>query len=435
MRAIFVILTLSALGGAVCAQGTKIEPHINKKGLYALTLLNVESQKREIILDYEYQFISKANLIPDRDGPGRTPYFVVSKNGIWGAVDQKGEYVFQPSEADTMWLLRSNDAYKIRFADKSYNYVSIGGTVIASDIVDEKRSPYARYRILIKKDGTQSIIHRGKEVVKPIPYELDLDIQNRARTFLVKNKAGYHVINLDGFPLNDRPYEAATPIDFDGNLAVLENGNWYVLDKDLKRVDEVDYLKVEHRGSRFGQQSFYLCYTAVDSDPFVYAGEFPKLTSDKAIEGFQVVRAFGIGKIGSKWGYIAPETEGFDDFRYDTIEYSEKGHFYFHLIFGKIGSSYCLIDEAGKTYYEDVQIDKVGTMRCEQGARILLYQGEKIAVVYDAEKEPKPEFLYEDAQGSDKGFYLKKKGKWGMMDATGNIIADFTHSKQEDIKL
>ena len=135
------------------AQEVTIEPDVNKKGKYALTAVNPDSKKREIILDYEYDYISKANLIPDRNGPGRTPFFVVSKGGIWGAVDGKGEYVFNAVEADTMWLLRSKDAYKIKYADKSYDYVSIMGKTIASDIVDEKRSPYARYRILIKKDG------------------------------------------------------------------------------------------------------------------------------------------------------------------------------------------------------------------------------------------------------------------------------------------
>lgn len=432
MRIITAILTCAFVSSSF-AQEASIGPDVNKKGKYALTASRPESKKPEVILDYEYDYISKANLIPDRNGAGRSPYFVVNKGGVWGAVNQKGEYVFNAVEADTMWLLRSKDAYKIRYEDRSYDYVSISGKTIASDIVDEKRSPYARYRILVKKDGTQSIIHRGKEVVKPIPYELDLDIQNRARTFLVKNRKGYYVINLDGFPLNSKPFEAATPIDFDGNLAVQTNGEWSVVDKDLKPVDDRRYTKVEHHESRFGQQSFYLCYEEGVEDPFVYTGEFPKLISEKPIAGFKVIRAFGVGNQDGVWGYIGPETNSFGDIRYGKIEQSEKGHFYFHLLFGKVGESYCLINESGEIFYEDLEVEKVSTMRCEQGARILLHKGGKIAVVYEPEKEPEPAFVYTNAEGCEKGFYLFKDGNWGMMDATGNIIAEFKYKSKEEI--
>ncbi|MCG8575865.1 MAG: hypothetical protein MI810_13340 [Flavobacteriales bacterium] len=429
------VLTLAASVVFVTLNAqTKIKPQQNKSGKYGLVFANEEGNKEAIIKEHVYDYISEAHLIADADGPGRSPYFISKQDNKWGVLDEQGKELFEPLKADTMWLLRSKDAYKIKFEDGAYNYIGVRGNTIAADIVDEKRSPYARYRILVKRDGTQSIIYRGKEVVKPIPYELDLDIQNRARTFLVKNSKGYYVINLDGFPLNEEPFEAATPIDFDGNLAVRKGEKWHLLDMDLKRVDNKEYAKVERKESRFGQRSFYLCYADGEEKPYVYGGEYPTLSSENPVENFEVIRAFGIGEQNGKWGVLAPEAAKFSDFEYDSFEHSDKKEFYFHLIFGKKGSDYCLIDEAGKRYYAEIQIDEISIVRCEMGVRLCLRQGDKWALVYEPENEPNPTFEYEEIKGGEKGFYLKKDGKWGMMNHKGEMVADFIHDKPETIK-
>ncbi len=424
-------LLILALSGCVCSFGQPetFAPDKNAKGKYAL----VKGSSKTPVTGYDYSFISDGQYPANVSAESGFPLFSGKQGNTWGILKHDGTWLLSPTEMDSLWMLRSRDAFKLLYSDRSYSYVNINGQVIASDIVDEKRSPYARYRVLVKRDGTQSIIYQGKEVVKPIPYELDLEIQNLAQTFLVKNQAGYYVINLDGFPLNTEPFQAATPIDFNGNLAVKDAKGWMILDKTLRPVDGKYYTRIVRRESEFDKRYFYLCYQTNETDIWVYGGDIPVLISPDPVSEFEVEKSFGVAKRNGKWGVLVPEIPKFTAFTYDSFDKIDNNEAYYHLIYCSSGGFYSIIDEEGHIYYADLKLEKIKPITCSTGAQVMLFKGGKVALVDNPEKEPSPSFLYDEAVCSEHGYFLKKDGKWGMIDNDGKVVVDFTHSSYESI--
>lgn len=411
------------------AQDPSVFPD-EKRGKFAL--IKKVDGKKVPITDYVYDYINDGwTATVDKNEKGR---FFSCKQGVsWGVLNEEGKYQIELRELDTLWLLRSGDAYKLVRPEGVYDYVNLKGEVIATDIVTEQRSPYARYRVLVKSDGNQSIIYKGKEVMKPIPFELDLEIQNLARTFLVRNSKGFYVINLDGLPLNEKPYEGATAIDFNGNLAVKSEGAWRVLDRNLAPVDDNVYSKIDRKESQISKRYFYLCTKNGEDGYYIYAGDFPTLVTAEPVTEFTHEKSFGLGYRNNKWGVLPSETLKWTEFKYDEFKRTEKHEAYFHLLFCKMGEKYVIVDEDGNEYYSELGLTDVYPLTCDGGAKLVLKKGDKVALVHDPNDDSNPVFEFQEAQCHDKGILVKKNDKWGIVGFDGNMLVECKFNSPEEV--
>ena len=372
-------------------------------GTYSSMAINDKGEK-------QFSSYDNVEIIQNIDSNGQIFYFdntlKVSKDGKYGLINFNGKELL-PCEYDTIEPIKylknslvTNKADKKGLVDNSGNVIIENEYADIQSLTDKYEDGY-----IVKNDSSKyGIINYNKKQILECKYQEIKQVAG-SNTYIVVENDTVELIDGDGEVLLSGKFEEATSIDND-NIIIKKDNKYGIISKDgdIKVETTYDYLEYLFAGNYVAKKDDK--YGVIDSN-------------DKIVLDFKYTYI----KYMSEEGFIeAEENDGNTNLMTNEFETKCKG------IVSEINTKYQYIKlrENGEYKYYNFKLEEksiqdifpANTMYLSKENGKYGYVNKNGIVVVN--------YIYDDAtEQNDFGYAaVKKDGKWGAIDSTGQIVVE-----------
>ena len=351
-------------------------------------------------------------------------YFLLSSNGSFGVIDEKGEIIIAPeyyeihipNSSKPLFVCyydhnQETGEYRTKIINEQgtelftkYNKIE---TINLNDI--ETTMPYEKSVLRYERDGKYGLIDLKGNVVTKAVYDSIDGLSNKEGELLVSKDGKYGVINTKGAELIKTEYDHIT------------GDEYYTWDKKYALSGYI-LGKITSEGYRYG----YMTYERkilldTEYNEIQRIGGIGKENTDEDI--------FLIAQKNGQYGLIKNK-KTIIDFRYQSIDYSGIENLFIVNRSSKMGVYNSLGNKILAVKFDAVDVNEtyIQTKLKEETAYYNLL-GNRIdkSTIKEVEKNEEKEESTREATG--KIIPKEKDGKWGFVNKDSNVVVDYIYEK------
>lgn len=362
------------------------EPKLNIKKVFAVIIAIIVIVMSILMIKNILKTDKKEEKITSKD------YFVVYKDNKYGVIDEKGNYIIDPSYAEMIVIPNSKKDIFLVTYDVNYDTGDYKTKVLNSNN-QEIFTEYSQVEAIQNKDESNNVWYE----------------ENVLR---VKKDGKYGLISFDGKQLTSYDYDSISAIQSIKNAyRVLKNGRYGVIDNTGKELVKAEYLDVTNLG-KDNKEGFIVKNAEGKSGIVDYSGQVvieTKYDEVKKVYGNQmyVVKQEGKEVIAKKDGTVI-ELAGYDEIK-EILKSEDNGFIYTKN--GKYGIMKLTGEAIIDAEYDDLKESKTGIYIAKKDSKY---------GIIDINKEIKVQFIYTNITYNEKAdLYVADKE-----DFTNDIIGN-----------
>ena len=435
------------------------EPKLNLKKVFAVIIA--------IIVVIMFVFVIKGLLIKDKDQGKITSkdYFASYKDNKWGVIDSNGINVIDPSYPEMIIVPNSKNDVFVCTYDVNYETGTYKTKVLNSKN-EEIFTNYDQVEVISNKDENNNLWYEsnvlkvktadkyglidlsGKELTG-IEYDEIVAIDGIKNTLKVKKDNKYGVINNEGTLLAKIEYKDVVNLgkdNKDGFIVQADDGKYGIVDYSGNQILETIYdevskihgndtyvVKKDSKYALVQKDGTELAATGFDEIKQILKNSengiiFTKgnlygvmkttgeITIEPTYEELKEAKSgILIAKQSGKYAIMDLEKNNKTEFKYTSINYDEKADMY-------IAEDETFNNEVLDSNFE-VKLSGILIDKDSEKGYIQIKQGEEYKY-YNFKFEEKTE---KDIYPSRTLYLSKKDGKYGFVDAEGNVVVEYKY--------